>query len=85
MLLVITFLANTWSLGFYALLLKFLPHVITVISAWRCHGHGNTWGVTSDPSDLEETSSSEYSESPKSSEGGLGSRFRLSPAWRGET
>jgi hypothetical protein len=21
--------------------------VITVISAWRCHGHGNTWGVTS--------------------------------------
>jgi hypothetical protein len=48
MLLVITFLANTWSLGFYPLLLKFLPHVITVISAWRCHGHGNTSGVTKD-------------------------------------
>jgi hypothetical protein len=38
----------------------------------------------SDPSDSKETSSSEYSESPKSSEGGLGSRFRLSPVWRGE-
>jgi len=33
------------------------------------------------PSDLEENSSSEYSESPKSSEGGVGSRFRLSPEW----
>jgi hypothetical protein len=31
---------------FYALLLKFLPHVMTVISAERCHSHGNTWGVT---------------------------------------
>jgi hypothetical protein len=38
----------------------------------------------SDPSDSEETSSSEYSEFPKSSEGGLGSRFYLSPARWGE-
>jgi hypothetical protein len=30
-----------------------------------------------DPSDSEENSSSEYSESPKSSEGGVGSRLRL--------
>jgi hypothetical protein len=30
---------------------------------------------------LEENSSSEYSESPKSSEGGVGSRLRLSPEW----
>jgi hypothetical protein len=29
----------------------------------------------------EENSSSEYSESPKSYEGGVGSRFRLSPEW----
>jgi hypothetical protein len=29
------------------------------------------------PSDSEENSSSEYSESPKSSEGGVGSRLRL--------
>jgi hypothetical protein len=36
---------------------------------------------TSEPSDSEENSSSEYSESPKSSEGGVGSRFRLSPEW----
>jgi hypothetical protein len=34
----------------------------------------------SDPSNSEETSSSEYSESPKSSEGGLGSHFHLSSA-----
>jgi hypothetical protein len=39
--------------------------------------------LPSDPSDLEETSF-DYSESPKSSEGGLGARFRLSPARRGE-
>jgi hypothetical protein len=30
-----------------------------------------------DPSDSEENSSSEYSESPKSSDGGVGSRLRL--------
>jgi hypothetical protein len=36
---------------------------------------------TGAPSDSEENYSSEYSESPKSSEGGLGSRFRLSPEW----
>jgi hypothetical protein len=36
---------------------------------------------TSDPSDSEENSSFEYSESLKSSEGGVGSRFRLSPEW----
>jgi hypothetical protein len=32
-----------------------------------------------DPSDSEENSSSEYSESPKSSDGGVGSRLRLLP------
>jgi hypothetical protein len=32
-----------------------------------------------DPSDSEENSSSEYSESPKSSDGGVGSRLRLVP------
>jgi hypothetical protein len=32
--------------GSYTLLLKFLPHVITAISAWMCPSHGNTWGVT---------------------------------------
>jgi hypothetical protein len=32
-----------------------------------------------EPSNSEENSSSEYSESPKSSEGGVGSRLRLSP------
>jgi hypothetical protein len=36
-----------------------------------------------DPSNSEENSSSEYSELPKSSEGGVGSRLRLSPE-RGE-
>jgi hypothetical protein len=37
------------------------------------------WGETGagDPSDSEENSSSEYSESPKSSDGGVGSRLRL--------
>jgi hypothetical protein len=34
-----------------------------------------------EPSDSEENSSSEYSESPKSSEGGVGSHLRLSPEW----
>jgi hypothetical protein len=32
-----------------------------------------------DPSDSEENSSSEYSESPKSSDGGVGSHFRFLP------
>jgi hypothetical protein len=40
---------------------------------------GEAW--TGEPLDSEENSSSEYSESPKSSEGGVGSRFRLSPEW----
>ena len=40
---------------------------------------GEAW--TGDPSDSEENSSSEYSESPKSSEGGVGSGFRLLPEW----
>jgi hypothetical protein len=33
--------------GSYTLLLKFLSHVIIVISAKVCPSHGNTWGVKS--------------------------------------
>jgi hypothetical protein len=40
---------------------------------------GEAW--TGDPSDSEENSSYEYSKSSKSSEGGVGSRFRLSLEW----